>query len=80
MDFAREIARFVTAAIGGIYIVNEQTREIAFADAAVERLYGSGLVGKRYIPVEAMDRLTVTGEVDVALAACGPHRAGLGIP
>ena len=47
MDFAREIARFVTAAIGGIYIVNEQTREIAFADAAVERLYGSGLVGKR---------------------------------
>ena len=47
MDFAREIARFVTAAIGGIYIVNEQTRQIAFADAAVERLYGSGLVGKR---------------------------------
>lgn len=47
MDFAPEIARFVTAAIGGIYIVDEQTREIAFADAFVERLYGPALVGKR---------------------------------
>ncbi|MGD9612071.1 MAG: GGDEF domain-containing protein [Kiritimatiellia bacterium] len=47
MDFASEIARFVTEAIGGIYVVNEATREIAFADAAVERLYGPALVGKR---------------------------------
>ena len=51
MDFEPEIARFVTAAIGGIYIVNEQTREIAFADAAVERLYGPALVGKRAVDV-----------------------------
>jgi len=47
MDFSAEIARFVTEAIGGIYVVDEQTREIAFADAAVERLYGPALVGKR---------------------------------
>ena len=47
MDFSAEIARFVTEAIGGIYVVDEQTRKIAFADAAVERLYGPALVGKR---------------------------------
>ena len=47
MDFAPEIARFVTEAIGGIYIVNEKTREIAFADPFVERLYGPALAGKR---------------------------------
>ena len=47
MDFAPEIARFVTEAIGGIYVVNEQTREIAFADPFVERLYGPALAGKR---------------------------------
>lgn len=51
MDFALEIARFVTEAIGGIYIVNETTREIAFADAFVERRYGSALVGKRAVDV-----------------------------
>ena len=47
MDFAPEIARFVTEAIGGIYVVNEKTREIAFADPFVERLYGPALAGKR---------------------------------
>ncbi len=47
MDFSAEIARFVTAAVGGIYIVDEQTREIAFADPFVERLYGPALAGKR---------------------------------
>ena len=47
MDFSAEIARFVTAAIGGIYIVDETTREIAFADPLVERLYGPALAGKR---------------------------------
>ncbi|MGD9781825.1 MAG: GGDEF domain-containing protein [Kiritimatiellia bacterium] len=46
MDFAPEIARFVTEAIGGIYVVEESTRIIAFADAFVERLYGPALVGK----------------------------------
>ena len=47
MDFSADIARFVTAAIGGIYVVDEQTRQIVFADAAVERLYGPSLVGRR---------------------------------
>ena len=47
MDFTSEIARFVTTAIGGIYIVNEATREIAFADPLVERLYGPALAGRR---------------------------------
>ncbi len=46
MDFAAEIARFVTDAVGGIYIVDEQTRTIAYADARVERLYGPGLAGR----------------------------------
>ncbi len=46
MDFAPEIARFITQAIGGIYIVAEDTRKIAFADAFVERLYGPGLAGQ----------------------------------
>ena len=46
MDFTREIARFVTGAIGGIYIVEESTGRIAFADAFVERHYGAGLAGK----------------------------------
>ena len=46
MDFKPEIARFVTEAIGGIYIVDEQTRKIVFADAFVERLYGPALAGK----------------------------------
>ena len=47
MDFTQEIARFVTGAIGGIYIVNQETREIVFADAFVERHYGPALVGKK---------------------------------
>jgi diguanylate cyclase (GGDEF)-like protein len=46
MDFTQEIARFVTGAIGGIYIVDEQTRQIVYADPFVERLYGPGLVGR----------------------------------
>ena len=46
MDFKSEIARFITEAIGGIYIVDERTREIVFADAFVERHYGPGLAGK----------------------------------
>ena len=61
MDFAREIARFVTAAIGGIYIVNEQTREIAFADAAVEltRLMGAhGRSEERRVGKEGRSRWT----------------------
>ena len=47
MDFTSEIARFVTEAIGGIYVVDETTREIAYADPFVERLYGPALAGKR---------------------------------
>lgn len=47
MDFTKEIARFITGAIGGIYIVNPETREIVFADAFVERHYGPALVGKK---------------------------------
>ena len=46
MDFKPEIARFITEAIGGIYIVDETTRKIAFADAFVERLYGPALAGQ----------------------------------
>jgi diguanylate cyclase (GGDEF)-like protein len=46
MDFTQEIARFVTHAIGGIYIVDEQTRQIVYADPFVEHLYGPGLVGR----------------------------------
>lgn len=46
MDFTPEIARFVTVAIGGIYIVDEQTREIVFADPFMERQYGPALAGK----------------------------------
>ena len=46
MDFKPEIARFITEAIGGIYVVDETTRKIAFADAFVERLYGPALAGK----------------------------------
>lgn len=46
MDFTEDIARFVTRAVGGIYIVNEQTRKIAYADPFVERLYGPGLAGR----------------------------------
>ena len=47
MDFTQEIARFVTGAIGGIYIVNEKTREIVFADDFVTRHYGPAPVGKK---------------------------------
>ena len=46
MDFKPEIARFITEAIGGIYVVDETTRKIAFADAFVERLYGPALAGQ----------------------------------
>ena len=46
MDFTSEIARFITDAIGGIYVVDETTRKIAFADAFVERLYGPALAGQ----------------------------------
>ena len=46
MDFKSEIARFITEAIGGIYVVDETTRKIAFADAFVERLYGPALAGR----------------------------------
>ena len=46
MDFKPEIARFITEAIGGIYVVDETTRKIAFADAFVERLYGPALAGR----------------------------------
>ena len=46
MDFSAEIARFVTEAIGGIYVVDEHTRLIAYADPFVERLYGAHLAGQ----------------------------------
>lgn len=46
MDFTKEIAQFITGAIGGIYIVNVQTHEVVFADALVEHHYGPALVGK----------------------------------
>ena len=46
MDFSAEIARFVTEAIGGIYVVDENTRLIAYADPFVERLYGAHLAGQ----------------------------------
>lgn len=36
------------------------------------RAWLSGLVDRHYVPAAAMDRLTVTDEVDVALAACAP--------
>ena len=47
MDFTPEIARFVTGAVGGIYIVDMRTLEIAYADAFVERHYGPALAGRK---------------------------------
>ena len=51
MDFTREIAQFLTEAVGGICITDERTHRIAFADASVERLYGPGLVGRNALEV-----------------------------
>ncbi len=51
MNFTNEIARFLTDSIGGICITHESTHQIVFADAFVERLYGSELVGKNAMDV-----------------------------
>ena len=51
MNFTNEIARFLTDAIGGICITCERTHQIVFADAFVERLYGSGLAGRNALEV-----------------------------
>ena len=51
MNFTNEISRFLTEAIGGICITNENTHQIVFADTFVEHLYGSGLVGKNALDV-----------------------------